>query len=123
MVQADFYTDFTVYLYLAITVISVAGVILFIADWLRLGAATKVYKYITLLLLGHAIKQSVEIYSIYIRESGRMEDFLNFIHSPFWDLRMLFIIVPLAMLVGKMYWRTFIRLKTNRNLGRRHNDD
>lgn len=110
--EHEMLSDLTVWLYLAIVIISGAGCVLFVANWVRLGTATRVYKYVTFLLLGHAIKQSVELYSIWVRESGDMLGFLNLIHSWFWDFRLFFVIVPLAALVGKMYWRTFVRIRS-----------
>lgn len=101
--------DPTLWLYSLQVLISGFGVSLFIINWVRLRTATKVYSYVTGLLFGIFLKTSIELYSYIVRETGHLEHFLNIIHSWWWDLRLILVVVPLGALVYKMAYRFFVK--------------
>lgn len=101
--------DPTFWLYTLTVTTSGFGVALFLVNWARLRSATNVYMFVTGLLFGLFLKGSIELYSFILRETGHLELFLNVLHSWWWDTRLIFTVVPLLALVGKMSYRFFIK--------------
>lgn len=109
-------SDPTFWLYLLNIIVAGLGVLIFAGNWMRLGDATSVYKYITGLLFGIFLKSGTDLYALFLRGSCSYQEFTDFVNSALWDFRAFFVLVPMSFLVGKMYYRFFVKRKNVQGL-------
>jgi len=96
--------DMSLVFYLIAVAVSLYGFVLFLWWWKKVGAATDVYIYVSLLFGTNAFSDAVAAYSRYLRLNHPI-DFVEFSTSCWWLLRRVPEIIVLIILVSRMTWR------------------
>lgn len=106
-------TDLTFYLYFYVAVLVAAGALLFSANWIRVGKASRVYRYMTAFFYATAYHQGVNLYSRYLwdTECSELGDYMMLHDSFLWSTRIIPVAVTLSLLVGRMFYRYFFKRK------------
>lgn len=102
--------DITFYLYLYATIVVIAGAFLFTANWIRIGKASRVYKYMTFFFYATAYQHIINLYSRHLW-NNEVDCYTALHHSFLWSSRMIPVVVTLSLLVGRMFYRFFFKRK------------
>lgn len=104
--------DITFYLYLYATIVVLAGALLFTANWIRIGKASRVYKYMTFFFYATAYQHMVNLYSRYLwNDCTALDAYHDLHHSFLWATRVIPVAITLSLLVGRMFHRFFFKRK------------
>jgi len=114
-----YWKDMTYYLYLYVTIVTIIGALLFSANWIRVGKASRVYKYMTFFFYGTAYQQIVNLYSRHlwnqdVELTGYLDlhaSYLDLHASWWWATRTVPVAIALSFLVGRMLHRYFFKRK------------
>lgn len=100
------------WIYLAIVVVSLYGLGLFIWWWYKIGHASEVYIYFTVLLASEAFYNLFNAVARYTRFSDTdLTNYLWLMDSPLWEFRATFHLFILSVIIGRMTLRAITTLR------------
>jgi hypothetical protein len=111
------WSDISVLLYIVTIAVCFYGAILFFAWWMKKGAASAVYIYVTLLLLGQGFQSLLSLQARWLWLTGQIDKYEEFLCSWAWHSRTVLTLIACAAIVFHMTYRAI----TNRDLGKNYN--
>jgi hypothetical protein len=100
-------SDLAYWLYVFTILISIYGTSLFVWWWVKMGKASAVYVYVTLLIIGEGISSGMSLYARHLFLTDGYEVYTAYLKSGVWPYRHLLVFMALVMLVGHMSYRAF----------------
>ncbi len=101
--------------YSAIVIVALYGFCLFLWWWKKVGQASEIYIYFTILLLSEAIYNFFNALARYFRDTNDIELYWSLMDSPIWVLRAVFHLLVLSTIIGCVTVRA---IKTTRKANR-----
>jgi hypothetical protein len=114
--------DWATFVYIVKAIVSIYGFGMFVWWWRRIGRASEIYIYMTIIFLGIAIASGFIIYArvVYGFES---ESYIYFVKSVWWSIGPLIILIALLAIDIRMTRRIYLawQYRTGRKPDRRKN--
>jgi hypothetical protein len=108
----DYLLDVTLWLYVAIAVVSAWGLFLFIWWWKNIGNASEIYIYFTILLASKAFYSGLGAVARYFHiNDNDLSDFSDFTNSFVWTTRSAIHLFIITVIVIRMSMRMFATIK------------
>ena len=99
--------DSAFWFYFLTSLVSLLGLSLFIWWWKKVGTASEIYFYFTLLMASESFRSAVNAYARYCRfNDNDISDYLAVMVHPIWNLRALIHLIILFVIVLRMVQRT-----------------
>jgi hypothetical protein len=96
-------------------IVALYGFCLFLWWWKKVGQASEIYIYFTILLLSEAIYNFFNALARYFRDTNDIELYWSLMDSPIWVLRAVFHLLVLSTIIGCVTVRA---IKTTRKANR-----
>lgn len=115
--------DMTTLIYVLKTVVSTYGFGMFVWWWRRIGRASEIYIYMTIIFLGIAIASGIIVFARVYFGFGENSYYIYFVNSVWWSLGPLIILVALVAIDVRMTRRIYLAwvYGTGRRPDRRQN--
>lgn len=105
--MADYLSDLTVWVYVLTMLISIYGAGLFGWWWIKKGAASSVFAYVTFIFVGESIDTGVALYARTLHVRCLYAEYAFILDSLWWSLRGTVVLASLCFIVVHMSWRAF----------------
>ena len=108
--MGNYLHDPTIWVYLVTLLISTYGAGLFSWWWIKKGAASSVFAYVTFIFLGEVVESGMSMYARMLRLGHDQADYTTFIACVLWPGRKLVTMLALVFIVVHMSYRAFRKL-------------
>lgn len=100
-------TDQTLMLYIGNAMLCLYAFVLFAWWWWKLGKASYMFKYLTVLFLSEGVRFAVDAHVRYAKVVGDMEHYMSHFDAWWWPLRLCVPLFVMVCIVGHISYRAF----------------